>query len=213
MPAPRAHPAAIATAERALARVEPRFRPVIQAHRPCTVGRRRPYTHFESLARAIVFQQLAGRAALAIWGRTRSLVTGAFSPEAVLGLAEADLRGAGLSANKAASVRDLAQHVADGTVPIRSLSRVEDEQVVEHLTVVRGIGRWTAEMFLMFQLGRIDIWPAGDFGVRKGLAIVMGLDPMPNERQMPALGESFAPHRSVAAWYCWRATEPGPRRR
>jgi DNA-3-methyladenine glycosylase II len=126
----------------------------------------------------------------------------------VLALADEQMRAAGLSANKTASLRDLAAKVLDGTVILdpRRLAREPDDEVVSQLTAVRGIGEWTAQMFLLFQLRRMDVWPAGDLGVRKGYGLAWGV-PMPTPKQLWVLGEPFRPYRSVAAWYCWRAVE------
>jgi DNA-3-methyladenine glycosylase II len=115
------------------------------------------------------------------------------------------LRSVGLSGAKTASIRDLAAKSLDGTVPLRGLSRLSDEEIVERLSSVRGIGPWTAEMFLMFQLGRPNVWPVGDLGVRNGYRIAYGLDEMPTPKQLLPLGEAYRPYRSVAAWYCWAA--------
>ena len=169
-------------------------------------ARGRGLPHFEVLARAIAYQQLAGKAAAAIWGRTRALVPGPFTPEAVLALPEAALRGAGLSAAKTASIRDLAAHVVAGDVRLGRIGAYDDEAIIEQLTLVRGIGRWTAEMFLIFQLARRDVWPIGDLGVRNGYARLYGVEP-PTPKQLDDLGERFRPWRSVAAWYCWRAVD------
>jgi DNA-3-methyladenine glycosylase II len=118
------------------------------------------------------------------------------------------MRTAGLSANKTASLRDLAAKVLDGTVVLdpRGLSRESDEEIITRLSTVRGIGRWSAEMFLMFQLRRLDVWPTGDLGVRRGFGLAWGI-PMPTPKQLEPLGEPFRPYRSVVAWYCWRASE------
>jgi DNA-3-methyladenine glycosylase II len=164
-------------------------------------------THFAALVRAITYQQLAGAAANAIHGR---LVTalGEVAPERLLALPPEALRAAGLSGNKAASLTDLATKVLDGTVildPPR-LRRLSDDEVVARLSEVRGIGKWTAEMFLMFQLQRLDVWPTGDLGVRKGFGLAWGI-PTPTPKQLEPLGEPFRPYRSVLAWYCWRAAE------
>jgi DNA-3-methyladenine glycosylase II len=164
-------------------------------------------TPFEALARAITFQQLSGKAAGTIFGRFEAVVGGALTPESVLATPIEALRGAGLSAAKAASVIDLAEKVLDGTVPLEDVKRVSDDELIARLVVVRGIGRWTAEMFLMFQLRRLDVWPIDDLGVRKGYALAWGMPAMPAPKQLLELGEPFRPYRSVAAWYCWRATE------
>jgi len=158
--------------------------------------------------RSVLYQQLAGAAAAAIHARLIAALAGTVTPEALASLAPEELRAAGLSANKAASLHDLAAKVLDGTVVLasRGLARESDEEVISRLCAVRGIGRWTAQMFLLFQLRRLDVWPAGDLGVRRGYGLAWGL-PMPSERELEPLGASFAPYRSVAAWYCWRACE------
>lgn len=163
-------------------------------------------TPFEALARAITFQQLSGKAAGTIYGRFEQLL-GDVTPEAVLDQPEEALRGVGLSAAKAASVRDLALKVLDGTVPLADVGRLSDDELVERLVVVRGIGRWTAEMFLIFQLRRLDVWPVDDLGVRKGYARIYSLAELPAPRELYEMGERFRPYRSVAAWYLWRAVE------
>jgi DNA-3-methyladenine glycosylase II len=160
---------------------------------------------FGALARSILFQQLAGRAAMAIHGRFVELFPDGVTPEAVLAAPEKALRGAGLSGAKAAAIRDLAAKVADGTVPLGSLSRLPDDEIVARLIVVRGIGPWTAEMFLIFQLRRPDVWPVDDFGVRKGFSRIYGLAEMPAPRVLMNEGERFRPYRTAAALYCWRA--------
>ncbi len=165
-------------------------------------------THFAALVRSVLYQQLAGAAASAIHGRLIAALGGEVVPERFLALSPDVLRAAGLSANKAASLRDLATKVLDGTVVLdpRRLSRESDDEVVARLSEVRGIGRWTAEMFLMFQLRRPDVWPIGDLGVRKGYGLAWGI-PMPSPKDLDVLGEPFRPYRSLVAWYCWRATE------
>ena len=161
--------------------------------------------HFGELVAAIVYQQLAGKAAAAIHGRFLALVGGAPTPEKVLALRQEQMRAAGLSAAKTASIRDLAAKVAEGVVPLERIARLPDEQVVERLVVVRGIGRWTAEMFLIFRLRRLDVWPVDDLGVRAGWRLAYGLDDMPTPKQLAPEGDRFRPYRTVAAWYCWRA--------
>lgn len=166
----------------------------------------RPSTgHFAALAESILYQQLAGAAARAIHGRFVALFDGDLSPEAVLVLPPRKLRAAGLSGSKVAAIRDLAAKVVDGTVPLRHIGRLGDEDVISRLSVVRGIGRWTAEMFLIFQLRRLDVWPVGDYGVRTGYALAYGLRKLPTPKQLEAEGERFRPYRTVAAWYCWEA--------
>jgi DNA-3-methyladenine glycosylase II len=165
-------------------------------------------SHFAALVRAITYQQLAGAAAAAIHGRLVLALDGAVEPAAVVALSDDALRAAGLSANKAASLRDLAAKVLDGTVVLepRAIARESDEEVITRLTTVRGIGEWTAQMFLMFQLRRLDVWPTGDLGVRRGYGLAWQI-PMPTPKELERLGDELRPFRSVAAWYCWRAAE------
>jgi DNA-3-methyladenine glycosylase II len=165
-------------------------------------------THFATLVRAITFQQLAGPAARAIHGRLIAALDGDISPERLVALPDEALRGAGLSGAKTASLRDLAAKVLDGTVVLESrrLAHLSDDEIVAQLSSVRGIGRWTAEMFLIFQLRRLDVWPTGDLGVRRGYGLAWGV-PMPTPKQLDALGEPYRPYRSIVAWYCWRAAE------
>jgi DNA-3-methyladenine glycosylase II len=165
-------------------------------------------THFGTLVRAITFQQLAGPAARAIHGRLIAALDGDVSPARLAALPDEALRGAGLSGAKTASLRDLAAKVLDGTVVLESrwLAHLSDDEIVAQLSSVRGIGRWTAEMFLIFQLRRLDVWPTGDLGVRRGYGLAWGI-PMPTPKQLDALGEPYRPYRSVVAWYCWRAAE------
>lgn len=175
-------------------------------------GRMRGET-FPVLLRAIVYQQLSGKAAATIHGRVLALFPAA-NPDAraLAGLADDDLRGAGLSANKVRAVRDLAAKCLDRTAPgMRSLRRLDDEAVIERLTAIRGIGRWTVEMLLIFRLQRPDVLPATDLGVRKGFAAAYGSDvlgALPEPRALLAYGTRWAPQRSAAAWYLWRAADP-----
>jgi DNA-3-methyladenine glycosylase II len=165
-------------------------------------------SHFATLVRAVVYQQLAGRAAAAIHGRLIAALDGDVRPETLITLSDESLRAVGLSRNKMASLRDLATKVLDGTVVLspRGLSRESDDEIVARLSAVRGIGPWTAEMFLLFQLRRLDVWPVGDLGVRRGYGLAWQV-PTPTARELQPLGEVFRPYRSVAAWYCWRAAE------
>jgi DNA-3-methyladenine glycosylase II len=196
-------------ASEALAALDPVMRTMVDRVGPADLRRGRPRReHFAELARAILYQQLAGRAASAIHGRFAALFDGGTpTPEAVLALPVAKLRKAGLSGSKAASIRDLAEKVVDGSVELDRIARVPDDEVVRELTLVRGIGPWTAEMFLIFQLGRLDVWPVGDFGIRKGYALLYGLPEPPEPKELAPLGDRFRPYRSIAAWYCWRAAE------
>ncbi len=161
--------------------------------------------HFAALAESILYQQLAGAAAAAIHRRFVALFDGDPTPTRVLSLHPRTLRAVGLSGSKVASIRDLAAKVMDGTVPLQHIGRRSDEEIIDRLTVVRGIGRWTAEMFLMFQLRRLDVWPVDDYGVRQGYALAYGLRKLPTPKRLEKEGERFRPYRTVAAWYCWRA--------
>jgi DNA-3-methyladenine glycosylase II len=194
-------------AERELAKRDPVLAGLIAATGPARLGVRKGRSHFETLCRSITFQQLAGRAAEAIWQRVRTLVPGPFTPEAVVAIDVTVLRAAGLSNAKARSINDLARHVVEGDVHLARAARLSDEQIITELSRVWGIGTWTAQMFLMFQLGRLDVWPVLDLGVRNGYGKAWGLAPPPTAKELEPLGERFRPYRSVAAWYCWRALE------
>ena len=165
-------------------------------------------THFGTLVRSVTHQQLAGAAAQAIHGRLVAALDGDVTPERLLATPTEDLRASGLSGSKVASLQDLATKVLDGTVVLdnRRLARESDDEVVARLTTVRGIGRWSAEMFLMFHLRRLDVWPTGDLGVRKGFGLAWEV-PTPTPKALEALGDPYRPYRSVVAWYCWRAVQ------
>jgi DNA-3-methyladenine glycosylase II len=162
---------------------------------------------FAALVRSIMYQQLAGAAATAIHGRFLKLFSDGLVPEAVLALPPGSMRSVGVSGSKEAAITDLARKVADGTVPLHDVDGLSDDELVARLVQVRGIGRWTAEMFLMFQLRRLDVWPVDDYGVRKGWASTHRLKEPPAPKALQAEGERFRPYRSVAAWYCWRAVD------
>lgn len=188
----------VAARDPLLARLIDRIGPI--AHRP-----RDPDGPFGALVRAIVYQQLAGPAAQAIHTRVRAAVGETLTPETLTATSDKALRAAGLSANKLASLRDLSAKAIDGTVALTRTSRRSDENLVAGLVTVRGVGRWTAEMYLMFQLRRLDVWPVDDLGVRQGYALAWNLDPPPTAKQLEPLGERFRPYRSVVARYCWAA--------
>jgi len=169
-------------------------------HRP-----RDPDGPFGSLVRAIVFQQLAGSAARAIHARVRAAVGETLTPETLAAVPDDALRAAGLSTNKLASLRDLSARVLDGTVVLTRTSSRSDDELIARLVSVRGIGRWTAEMYLMFQLRRLDVWPVDDLGVRQGYGLAWEIDPPPTAKELAPLGDRFRPYRSVVARYCWAA--------
>jgi 3-methyladenine DNA glycosylase/8-oxoguanine DNA glycosylase len=165
---------------------------------------------FESLAHSIVYQQLSGKAAETIFGRFRALYAGEHfpEPEAVLATPHRTLRSAGLSEAKALAIKDLAAHVKRGEIPeISELRRTAPEAIIERLTVVRGIGRWTVEMLLLFRIGHPDVLPAHDLGIRKGLARIQRRRELPEPDAVMRRGERWRPYRSVASWYLWRAAE------
>jgi DNA-3-methyladenine glycosylase II len=163
---------------------------------------------FAALVQAIVYQQLAGAAARAIHGRLIAAVDGGVEPAAMLALSDETLRTVGLSGAKVRSLRDLATKALDGTVVLspRALARQSDDEVIERLSTVRGIGPWSAQMFLIFQLRRLDVWPVGDLGVRNGYGLGWKV-PTPTARELEPLGEPYRPYRTILAWYCWRAAE------
>ena len=164
---------------------------------------------FDALAESIAYQQLSGKAAATIWGRVRALYPKKrLDPDLVLDTPDEKLRTAGLSRSKIAAFKDLAAKTLDGTVPTRRmLATMSDDEIVARLTAVRGIGRWTVEMFLLFDLGRPDVWPVDDYGVRKGFAKTFGRRKLPTPKQLMKFGEKWRPYRSVAAWYFWRALD------
>jgi DNA-3-methyladenine glycosylase II len=166
---------------------------------------------FDALAESIAYQQLSGKAAATIFGRVRALYPKRkwLDPEQLLATPDETLRAAGLSRAKTAALKDLAAKTIDGTVPAgRALIRMSDDEIVSRLTTVRGIGRWTVEMLLLFDLGRPDVWPVDDYGVRKGFAKTFGRRQLPTPKQLMKFGEKWRPYRSVAAWYFWRALDP-----
>ena len=165
---------------------------------------------FDALAESIAYQQLSGKAAATIFGRVRALYPKRkwLDPEQLLATPDETLRAAGLSRAKTAALKDLAAKTIDGTVPTgRALIRMNDDEIITRLTAVRGIGRWTVEMLLLFDLGRPDVWPVDDYGVRKGFAKTFGRRKLPTSKQLMKFGEKWRPYRSAAAWYFWRALD------
>ena len=195
-----------------LSSVDPTLGRLIESAGPFTLPIRRMHNPFEALARNIIYQQLHGNAAAAIHQRVLALFgKQKLSPQDILEASEERLRGAGLSGAKLAAIKDLAAKTLDGTVPtLARLRRMDDEEIIEKLIQVRGIGRWTVEMLLMFRLGRPDVLPVGDFAVRKGFSIVYGLKDLPKPKELIHYGERWKPFRSVASWYMWRVHELPP---
>lgn len=198
----------LAKAYRHLREADPRLSDLIDEHGPYTP---RPSPDpYGALVRSIFFQQLAGAAASAIMRRTFALFGDEErtpDPADFLRAADEDLRGAGLSRQKIGYLRDLAQHVVDGRLRFDQVAAMDDGEVIDHLTAVKGIGEWSAHMFLMFHLGRPDVLPTGDLGVRKGMQAVYRLRKEPDVTRATKIGAPWAPYRSVGAWYMWRAVE------
>jgi len=189
-----------------IAKTEPRFGEVIEKFGPCPIGvQPSRVSNFTALAESILGQQLSLKAADTIIKRVKVLAGGQLTPTIVAKLSHQSLRSAGCSENKAKAVRALASSVNNGEVPLRSLSRKSDDEIMETLLPLFGVGRWTVEMFLIFQLGRLDIWPVGDLGVRRGWEKLFKMREEIEISNLIKAGEKFSPYRSHLAWYCWRA--------
>jgi DNA-3-methyladenine glycosylase II len=195
----------LAAATREVAERDPVMAELVAVAGPLRQPPRDPHGPFGALVRAIVFQQLAGAAARAIHARVLATVDGELTPAALGAVPDEALRTAGLSGAKLASLRDLSDKVASGVVVLERTGRLADDEIVERLTTVRGIGRWTAEMFLMFELRRLDVWPVDDLGVRRGYGLAWRMPTMPTAKELAPLGERFRPYRSIVARYCWAA--------
>ena len=187
---------------------DPALAAVIARVGRCRFAPRAEGTHFHALVRAIVYQQLSGKAAATIHERVLGLY-GAREPAPadVLETPDTDLRAAGLSRQKLGYLKDLAEKVESGEVPLDDFEALDDDEVERALTSVKGVGRWTAQMFLMFRLGRPDVFPELDLGVRKGVQRLHGLDELPQPRRAAELGEAWRPYRTIASWYLWRSLE------
>jgi DNA-3-methyladenine glycosylase II len=212
-----------ATAIAHLSRADKKLGKLIAKCPPCAIKPNYLQNVFEALMESIVYQQLSGKAAATILNRVKALYFPPDTPthdtrhgkalpfptpEQLLSTPDERLRSAGLSGNKTKAVKDLAAKTIDGTVPdVKTTRKMSDDDIIAHLTQVRGIGRWTVEMILIFNLYRSDVWPVDDLGVRKGYMKLRGLDEMPKPKELMALGERYKPFRSVAAWYMWRAAE------
>jgi len=193
-----------------LANTDPRMAQLIARSRRYNIARAVSIRPFDALAESIAYQQLSGKAAATIFGRVRALYPKRkkLDPEQLLATPDETLRAAGLSRAKTAALKDLAAKTIDGTVPSgRVLFRMSDDEIIARLTQVRGIGRWTVEMLLLFDLGRPDVWPVDDYGVRKGFAKAFGRRKLPTPKELMKFGEKWRPYRSVAAWYFWRALD------
>jgi len=163
---------------------------------------------FETLVKSIIYQQLSGRVAGVIFGRVTDAAGGRLTPEGILKLRPVRMRTLGLSGQKTAYIRDLARHTRDGRLAFEELARLPDEAVIERLTEVKGIGVWTAHMFLIFALRRPNVLPTGDLGIRNAIRKAYGLLELPKPAEMETLSEPWRPYRTVASWYLWRSLEP-----
>ena len=199
---------------RYLSRVDPVMHRLIREVGPCTLKPRRRRAPFESLARAIAYQQLHDRAAESILRRFIALFPGRRFPRPVelLAMPTDAIRQVGFSGSKITALRDLAAKTLDGTVPTsRVIRQLDDHAIVQRLIEVRGVGRWTVDMLLIFQLGRPDVLPVDDYGVRNGYRLAYGLETIPTPKEMQRYGERWKPYRTVAAWYLWRAADRAKR--
>jgi 3-methyladenine DNA glycosylase/8-oxoguanine DNA glycosylase len=177
---------------------------------PCTLEPKNRRSPFEALVQSVAYQQLNGTAAATILGRVKALYPKRHfpRPEDLLATTDEKLRAAGLSRAKVAAIKDIARKTLDGVVPTsRAIANLSDTEIVERLTALRGVGPWTVEMLLIFTLGRTDVLPATDYGVRKGFALTYGLKELPTPKALLEHGERWRPHRTIAAWYFWRALE------
>ena len=199
-----------ASSVRFLKRADPVLAQVIERVGPCRLTLRTEGTHYDALTRSIVFQQLSGKAASTIFSRFRGLYAdGGPTPGAVLDTSDERLRGAGLSRQKIGYLRDLSTKVADDSLPLHEIHTMTDDDVIDHLVQVKGIGRWTAQMFLMFRLGRPDVLPELDLGIQNAIRRAYRLRKRPTPVQVKKVGAKWSPHSTVACWYLWRSLENG----
>ena len=191
-----------------LRRADERIARVIESVGPCRFTHRTEGTHFDALLRAIVYQQLSGKAAATILGRVLALYDGRYpTPFELLATPDERLRAAGLSRQKLTYMRDLARHVHEEMLPVDQLHELDDAQIIEALTAVKGIGRWSAQMFLMFRLGRPDVLPELDLGIRKGLQRAYRMRKLPTPARVQAIGARWSPYATYACWYLWRSLD------
>ena len=197
-------------ARRLLARRDPILRDLMRRHGPCGLADSQHTDPFQALVHAIISQQLATKAAATIAGRVDALLDGLPTPVRVAAVSDVQLRSAGLSGQKVSYLRDLCERIADGSLSLDTLGGMPDDEVIEALTRVKGIGRWTAEMFLMFRLHRPDVLPVGDLGIVKAVQRAYRLRTLPSPARLLRLGESWRPYRSVACWYLWASLSNVP---
>ena len=200
-------PADYARAQRLLVRRDPVLAALIRKHGACGLAAAQRSDHFSALVRAITGQQLSTKAAATIYARLVALMPGGVTPEALVSLTDEQMRAAGMSRQKIAYFRDLAQKVLNGAVPLDTIDTLTDDDVIAALTQVKGIGRWSAEMFLIFRLHRPDVLPVDDLGIVTAMKNVYRLRKRPTADRMRKIGESWRPYRSVASWYLWRSLD------
>jgi DNA-3-methyladenine glycosylase II len=190
-----------------LASRDKKLAPIIAAHPLCSIGRGdKSVTHFESLVESVISQQLAVKAAETIYLRVKKLAGGRVTPARIAIISEPDMRAAGVSGAKFRTIQGIASAALSKEIKINSLHLIEsDEEIISQLTSLWGVGPWTVDMFMMFQLGRLDIWPTGDLGVRRGWEKIYALKAEISPKELELKGEKFRPYRSIVAWYCWRA--------
>lgn len=193
---------------RAIVKADPAFAPIVKSSKLCTINRQRPKRgHYETLVESIISQQLAVKAADTIFARVRELAGGLITPEAMNELTAGDLRLVGVSGAKARAINELTEATLAESINFKKFSKLSNEEISEELTALWGIGRWTVEMFLIFHLGRLDLWPVGDLAVRRGWEKIHRLDYEIAPKDLDLEGEKFVGRQSIVAWYCWRATE------
>jgi DNA-3-methyladenine glycosylase II len=197
-------------ARRLLARRDPILRDLMRAHGPCGLPARQHADPFKALTRAIVGQQLSAKAAATIFARFEALFDAFPTPAQVSAVSDDRLRGVGLSSQKLGYLRDLCRRIVEGELPLEVLDRMDDEAVIDRLTQVKGIGRWTAEMFLIFRLQRPDVLPVGDLGIVRAVQRAYKLRKAPSPDRLTRIGEAWRPYRSVACWYLWASLNNEP---
>ncbi len=192
---------------RAIVKIDPKFKEIMASSPLCTINRKRPKkTHYETLVESIISQQLSVKAADTIYARLEERVLH-IAPENISQLAIADLRSLGVSGAKVRAIQDLTAATLSGAIEFKKFGKLSNEKISEELTAIWGIGRWTVEMFLMFHLGRLDLWPVGDLAMRRGWEKIHRLKTQIDPKKLDPIGDKFQGMQSIVAWYCWRATE------
>jgi len=192
---------------RAVVKIDPKFKEIVNSSPLCTINRTRPKkTHYETLVGSIISQQLSVKAADTIYARLEEWVTH-ISPEQISHLKTSELRALGVSGAKVRAIQDLTDATLSGAIEFKKFGRLSNEKISEELTAIWGIGRWTVEMFLMFHLGRLDLWPVGDLAMRRGWEKIHKLKTHIDPKKLDPIGDKFQGFQSIVAWYCWRATE------